>query len=188
MGKEKKKFGETKVGRFLSNVKDKLPDLAGDVADIVTSPNPVGALTNKLLPKLKAHKNPISNGLALELEVKQMEFEKELYALEVQDRDSARGREVEIAKTGKTDWLMYATGITGLGSFILMVVAVIWIPGVTDNKLFIHLMGMIEGVVISNLFSYYFGTSKTKEEKDRALYMMVPPLMFFSMYYQILTT
>jgi len=84
------------------------------------------------------------------------------FELEVQDRDSARKREVELAKVKGTDWMMYATGIVGLVSFIAMVVAVIWIPSVQENKLFVHLMGIVEGVVISNLFAYYYGTSKDK--------------------------
>ena len=84
------------------------------------------------------------------------------FELEVQDRDSARKREVELAKVKGTDWMMYATGIVGLVSFVAMVVAVIWIPSVQENKLFVHLMGIVEGVVISNLFAYYYGTSKDK--------------------------
>jgi hypothetical protein len=84
---------------------------------------------------------------------------KELYALEVADRDSARNREVEIAKTDKQDWMMLLTGLTGLFSFIFTIYAVVYIPSVSDNDLFVHLMGMIEGVVISNIFAYYYGTS-----------------------------
>ena len=83
----------------------------------------------------------------------------EMYALEVADRDSARKREVEIAKTDKQDWMMLLTGITGLISFIFTIYAVVYIPSVLENDLFIHLMGMIEGVVISNIFAYYYGTS-----------------------------
>lgn len=84
---------------------------------------------------------------------------KDLYALEVADRDSARKREVEIAKTNKQDWMMMFTGMTGLLSFIFTIYAVVYIPTVLDNDLFIHLMGMIEGVVIGNIFAYYYGTS-----------------------------
>ena len=82
-----------------------------------------------------------------------------MYALEVADRDSARKREVEIAKTNKQDWMMLATGLTGLFSFIFTIYAVVYVPSVRENDLFVHLMGMIEGVVISNIFAYYYGTS-----------------------------
>ena len=86
-------------------------------------------------------------------------YMQEMYALEVADRDSARKREVEIAKTNKQDWMMLATGLTGLSSFIFTIYAVVYIPSVLENDLFVHLMGMIEGVVISNIFAYYYGTS-----------------------------
>ena len=168
--KDKKPFGETKVGSFLNKVKDKLPDLAGDVVDVIASPNPVAALTEKLLPKLKSHKNPISNELLAELETKRMEFEKELYALEVQDRDSARKREAEYVKAGKTDYMMVATGVSGLASFLFCIYAVVYIPSVKENDLFIHLMGIIEGVVLGNIFAYYYGTSKSSKDKDNKLH------------------
>jgi uncharacterized protein YqhQ len=170
MEKNKKKFGETKVGQFLGKVKDKLPELAGDVVDVIASPNPAGALVEKLIPKLKASKNPVSNELMMEFEMKKMEFEKELYALEVQDRDSARKREAEYVKAGKTDYMMVATGVSGLLSFLFCIYAVVYIPSVKENDLFIHLMGIIEGVVLGNIFAYYYGTSKSSKDKDdRAL-------------------
>jgi hypothetical protein len=37
-----------------------------------------------------------------------------LYELEVADRDSARKREVEIAKTGRFDFMFNLTGVIGL--------------------------------------------------------------------------
>jgi len=88
-----------------------------------------------------------------------------MYALEVQDRESARNREVELAKTGKSDHLMYSAGYTALLTFIAMVYAVIWKPaGVEHSPIFHQLMGIIEGVALT-VFGYYFGTSKRAEEK-----------------------
>ncbi len=82
-----------------------------------------------------------------------------MYELEVADRDSARKREVEVKKTGDSDFMMLATGLSGLASFIFIIYAVVYEPGVLENDLFVHLMGMVEGVVISNIFAYYYGTS-----------------------------
>ena len=90
---------------------------------------------------------------------KALDQAKEMYALEVADRDSARKREIEVKKTGSKDIMMLATGLTGLLSFIFIIYAVVYEPTVLDNDLFVHLMGMIEGVVISNIFAYYYGTS-----------------------------
>jgi len=97
-----------------------------------------------------------------------VKLELEEFELANQDRDSARKREIEIAKTNKTDWLMYATGLTALSMFILMVCAVIWIPSVKDNPLAIHLLGMIEGIA-GSIFFYYFGSSKGSKDKNELL-------------------
>jgi len=58
---------------------------------------------------------------------------------------------------------MFITGIVGLASFVFTIYAVVYVPSVIENDLFVHLMGMIEGVVISNIFAYYYGTSSDKK-------------------------
>ena len=78
------------------------------------------------------------------------------------DRDSARKREVEMAKAGGNDWMMNLTGVVGLFCFIFIVYSVVYIPEVLHNELFVHLMGMVEGVVIGNIFAFYYGTSSKK--------------------------
>ena len=147
MSNQKKKFKDTKLGQFLIKAAPNIINIAGD-----------------LLPDaglLGIVKNLIDKDLNMSSEDKAQaqNYIKELYALEVADRDSARNREVEIAKTDKQDWMMLLTGLTGLFSFIFTIYAVVYIPSVSDNDLFVHLMGMIEGVVISNIFAYYYGTS-----------------------------
>jgi len=139
-----KPFKETKVGKFLL---DKLPNLAGDI------------LPDKGV--LGIVKNLIDSDDSLPSQEKETLL-KELYQLEIEDRNSARQREVEVKKAGGQDWMMFVTGIVGLASFMFMIYAVVYIPSVTENDLFVHLMGMIEGVVISNIFAYYYGTSSDK--------------------------
>ena len=140
-----KPFKETKVGKFLL---EKLPNLAGDI------------LPDKGV--LGIVKNLIDSDDSLPPEERKRLL-KELYELEIADRDSARKREVEIKKAGGQDWMMFVTGIVGLLSFMFMIYAVVYIPSVSENDLFVHLMGMIEGVVVSNLFAYYYGTSTDKK-------------------------
>lgn len=82
-----------------------------------------------------------------------------------QDVQSARGREVSL---GGADPMMYATGITGLLSFACIVGAILFIPASQENKLFIHLMGIVEGVAMT-IFAYYFGTSKSSASKDKVI-------------------
>ncbi len=140
-----KKFKDTVVGKFLLK---KLPNLAGDI------------LPDKGV--LGIVKNLIDSDEGLTPQEKETLL-KDLYELEIADRDSARKREVEIKKSGSQDWMMLITGLTGLFSFVFTIYAVVYVPSVLDNDLFVHLMGMIEGVVISNIFAYYYGTSSDKK-------------------------
>ena len=142
----KKKFKETKVGKFIT---EKLPGFA---ADVLPEKGVLGIIKNlldkdeKLSPEDKA----------------QMHAELvELYELEVSDRDSARKREVELAKTGTIDFMHYITGIVGLGIFVYIVYALthIEIPE-KNNELWVHLIGITEGIVIG-IYAYHYG-SKAK--------------------------
>lgn len=141
----KKPFKETAVGKFLLN---KVPGLVGDI------------LPDKGV--LGIVKNLIDGDDSMPAEEKET-LKRELYEMEIADRDSARRREVEVKKAGGQDWMMFVTGIVGLLSFVFMIYAVVYIPSVSENDLFVHLMGMIEGVVISNIFAYYYGTSSDKK-------------------------
>ena len=141
----KKPFKETKVGKFL------LEKLPGVVTDVLPDKGVLGIV-----------KNLIDADDSMTDEQK-AELKKELYQLEVADRDSARKREAEIKKSGGQDWMMFITGMVGLLAFVFTIYAVVYVPSVTDNDLFVHLMGMIEGVVVSNIFAYYYGTSSDKK-------------------------
>ena len=141
----KKPFKETAVGKFLLN---KLP---GVVTDVLPDKGVLGIV-----------KNLIDGDEDMPAEEKET-LKRELYEMEIADRDSARRREVEVKKAGGQDWMMFVTGLVGLASFVFTIYAVVYVPSVTDNDLFVHLMGMIEGVVISNIFAYYYGTSSDKK-------------------------
>jgi len=168
MGKEKKAFKDTKFGQFLNKAGGSIPEIL-TIAGKVATGNIGGAIqyiigeTSNILED-KAKNDANAKALLIEFEKYKMTYEKELFELEVEDRKSARTREVELAKTGKTDWLMYAAGTTALGTFLLMVYAVIFMPSTVDNTLFHQLMGIIEGVALS-VFGYYFGTSKSQNEQ-----------------------
>lgn len=120
----KKPFKETAVGKFLL---DKVPGIVGDV------------LPDKGV--LGIVKNLIDGDDSISDEEK-TQLKKELYKMEIADRDSARSREVEVKKAGGQDWMMFVTGLVGLLSFVFMIYAVVYIPSVTENDLFVHLMGM----------------------------------------------
>ena len=145
MENKKKKFSETKVGQLLSGLAGKvLPDsgVLGVVKNLIDN-------DDELTPEQKEEAH------------RQM---KELHALQVEDRKSARQREVEVRKHG-IDWLFNLTGLVGLGAFAFIIYAIISIEVPESNKeLFIHGIGIVEGVALS-IFGYYFGTSMKDDKK-----------------------
>lgn len=148
--KEKKKFKDTKVGVFL---KDKAPDIIDTVGDLLPDAGVLGVAKN--LIKMSDKLTPEEKELLTE-DLAQM------YEMEVKDRESARLREVEISKAGKHDYLFTLTGLIGLGVFCFIVYAIVFLQIPDSNKeIWIHLIGISEGVVLS-IFGYYFGSAMKK--------------------------
>ena len=139
---DKKPFNETKVGKLLAKV---LPNkgITGVLKDVLD-------LDEDLTPEDKEK--------AAETLIK-------AYEAEVLDRDSAREREIGVAKSGKNDWLFGLTGVVGLGAFGVIVWAILALEIPESNReLFYHLIGIVEGVTLS-IFGYYFGTSMKDDKK-----------------------
>ena len=153
MSKERRKEKWGKVKDWLKTNAPKALDVVGD---LLPDSGALGIIKNIL------DKDP---DVSPEQQAQFNSLIKEMYELEVKDRDSARQREVEVKKTGSQDFMMVLTGIIGLAAFVFLIYAVVYVEGVTDNDLFVHLMGMIEGVVISNIFAYYYGTSSQDRKK-----------------------
>lgn len=82
----KKKFKETGFGKFIGKIAKSVPGIAGDVLDIVTSPNPIGEGIEKVsqLLKGKAAKEAEAQILLNELEANRMQWEKEMMSLNIQ--------------------------------------------------------------------------------------------------------
>lgn len=143
----KKKFKDTKVGQFI------LKKIPGFVGDILPEKGVLGVVKNLIDndPELTSQdKTQLHNELI------------ELYQLEVADRDSARKREVEKAKTGGFDFMFNLTGIIGLGAFAFIIYAIVFLQIPESNKeVWIHLIGICEGIVLS-IFGYFFGSAVRK--------------------------
>ena len=147
--KNKKKFKDTKVGQFL------LKKLPGFVS---------GSLPDKGI--LGVVKNLIESDPEIPSQDKELMHQElvELYNLEVADRDSARKREVEKAKTGQIDFMFNLTGIVGLGAFAFMIYAIVYLDVPESNKeVWIRLIGICEGIVLS-IFGYFFGAAVRKNK------------------------
>jgi hypothetical protein len=148
--KKKKKFKDTKVGQFL------LKKLPGFVSGVLPDKGVLGIVKNII------DKDPdISPEERTEMHKELVE----LYSLEVADRDSARKREVEKAKTGGFDLMFNLTGVVGLFSFAFIIYAIVYLEVPENNKeVWIHLIGICEGIVLS-IFGYFFG-SAVRKNKD----------------------
>jgi hypothetical protein len=145
----KKKFKDTKVGQFL------LKKLPGFASDILPDKGILGVV-----------KNLIDNEPDVTPEEKSKMHEEliELYQLEVADRDSARKREVEKAKTGGFDLMFNLTGIIGLAAFAFIIYAIVYLQIPENNKeVWIHLIGICEGIVLS-IFGYFYGAAVNKKD------------------------
>ena len=141
----KKPFLETKVGKIVGKLSGSLPDKGV-----------LGVLKN--LIDLDEELTPEEKKAAQEALIR-------AYEAEVSDRDSARNREVEITKSGKIDWLFNITGVVGLSAFAVIIWAILALEIPKGNKdLFIHTIGIVEGVALS-IFGYYFGTSMKDNKK-----------------------
>ena len=145
--RKNKKFKDSKIGQFILK---KIPNFVGGM---LPEKGVLGVVKNLIdnEPELTSQdKTQLHNELI------------ELYELEVADRDSARKREVEKAKTGGFDFMFNLTGVIGLGAFAFIIYAIVYLQIPESNKeVWIHLIGICEGIVFS-IFGYFFGSAVRK--------------------------
>lgn len=150
----KTKFRDTKVGEFLM---EKIPQAAGLLADALPDQGALGIAKNLI------------QGSSLSSEEKNhaMTLLNEQLQIEAADRDSARSREIELAKVGKMDWMMKVVGLVILMLLVFCVVTVFFFD--IRNKDMAHLiLGEIIGFAAGMVF-YYYGTSKSSSDKTTLL-------------------
>ncbi|MEM8564946.1 MAG: hypothetical protein AAGF85_00700 [Bacteroidota bacterium] len=154
----KKPFKETKVGKLLLQ---KIPKAASVIGDILPDNGVLGIVKNIVdgsdLPEVEKQ----------EILEEVHRHETEMARIEMQDRDSARKREVGLAQSIGRDWMQYLVGV-----FIMVLV------GFTVYTIFftelqnIEIAHFIAGEVIgfgASLVFYYFGTSKGSTDKTKIL-------------------
>ena len=149
----KKPFKETGLGKILLGV---IPGFVKGASKVLPDSGVLGVI-----------KNLIDTDPDMSDEEKAQAHDQlvELYRLEVEDRDSARKREAAIVNAGGKDWMMSLTGIIGLAAFGFIVYTVVTTNVPESNKeIFIHMIGIVEGVALS-IFGYYFGSAVKKDNK-----------------------
>jgi len=148
--KSRKKFKDTKVGKFLKEKSPKILDVIGDVLPDSGALGVAKNLINMAEDLTQDEKDNLIGEINEMIEVAKIEFE---------DRHSARNREIEIAKLHNRDFMFIITGLVGLFAFSFIVYAIAFLQVPEANKeIWIHLIGIVEGVVLS-IFGYYFGSS-----------------------------
>lgn len=153
MSKDKKPFAQTGLGKILLGV---IPGFIKGASKALPDSGVLGVI-----------KNLIDTDPDMSDEEKAQAHDQlvELYRLEVEDRDSARKREAAIVNAGGKDWMMSLTGIIGLAAFAFLVYTVVTTQVPESNKeIFIHMIGIVEGVALS-IFGYYFGSAVKKDNK-----------------------
>lgn len=136
-------------------IKAKAPQLLDKAGDLLPDSGVLGIV-----------KNIIDNDPDVSPEEKQAMRDHllEMYAKEVADRDSARQRQVDMVKSGAKDWLFSITGVTGLLAFLFLVGTIVFREVPENNaEIFIHLIGIVEGVALM-IFSFYFGGIKKGDD------------------------
>ena len=153
MSEDKKPFKETGLGKILLGV---LPSVVKGASKVLPNSGVLGVIKNLIDtdPDMSEDEKAAAHDQLVEL-----------YRLEVEDRDSARKREASIVASGRIDWMMTLTGIIGLAAFSFLVYTVVTTKVPEQNKeIFIHMIGIVEGVALS-IFGYYFGSAAKKDNK-----------------------
>ena len=153
MEEPRKKFKDTKLGIFLS---EKAPQVLNVVGDALPDKGVLGIVKNLI----------DSSTMSPEEKKIAQDHIKDMFDIEVRDRESARLREVEISKTGHIDFLFNASGLIGLIVFCFLVYAIVYLQIPDGNKeVWIHLIGICEGIVLS-IFGYFFGSAQSRNVKS----------------------
>ncbi len=175
--KDRKKFGETGFGKFIKKIGGAIPALAGDILDIATSGNPIGATIDKvkgiIMDKMDMgtpEEKEAASELMIELEKNRQDYELEIFELEVEDRASARSREVEMAKSGRKSYTQNILAFIGVLGFFGCLAVLFFGPEMKGNQETILniLIGTLATINIS-IFAYYFGSSKGSKDKTEML-------------------
>jgi hypothetical protein len=62
--------------------------------------------------------------------------------------------------------IKYFIGGTVLLTFVIIVFAAIFKPVLAENTLLIHILGVLEGALLT-MVTFYWGSSKSSQDKDR---------------------
>ena len=153
MGKPKKKFNQTTVGKILggalSLINPTLGNIVGGTADV-----------GDLIQQIKDSNVPAED------KIRAQEMVLEAYEAEVQDRVAARQREALVAASGGSDLLFKTIGWSIALAFMAIVLGAIGLWEIPEEQQ--RLFDMAFGAVVAQMtavVSYYFGSSFGSKQK-----------------------
>jgi len=158
MSKHKEQYGKTRLGMFISKASESLPEILGAGVKLATG-NVTGAIAD-VSGILQANKdiNEEAKALSLEFEIKKMDFAKECFYLEVEDRKDARGLYKVDNIIQKIFAITFLLGYGLLSWYLLNI-----LMGVTDmNKLAETMITMIwtgTSTKLGTIIDFLFGGS-----------------------------
>ena len=173
--KDKKPFGETGVGKFLKKAADVLPEVGALAFDFIGGPYEIAY--DKVHSLIKGSNDAQAPALLREMSEHEKDFKMELEAINLEyyksdaaDRKDARDREKTIIQAGRTDWEKLLVLVIGLGISAFVVYSIVFIDIPEANQgLWTHLIGLIEGAILVQIYNYYFGSSKGSKDKTELL-------------------
>ncbi len=181
MKKSKKPFSETGFGKFVKKIGKSVPELAGDVIEIITSGNPlvtgIDIIKEKLNLEVKslnisAEKKAEIQLMLADLEKNRREWEKEIFQLEIEDKDSARDLYKEKSNMANKiarmviNWNLVIIGVLVAGE-------VACIMYMREHPELLALISSVVGGVVQALISerstvvqFFFGSSIGSKKKQ----------------------
>jgi hypothetical protein len=147
----KKKFRDTKVGRFL---KEKLPKVL-DVAGNLTGIDALNVVSNLISGEELNQEDTV--------ELQKLIIEQQ--RIELENVQSARNREAAyVTALEKPDYFQWIVGSIGLTLLVVVVVNGLFFD-ILNREVYFHVLGIIEGIALS-IFTYYFGSSLGSKKKN----------------------
>lgn len=159
----KKKFKDTKFGIFLNKAKDALPEIAS-VGLSIASGNVIGAVSKaRNILKKGAEKDEKVRELLIEFEMFKMDFERECFELEAEDRKDARNLYSNDSLIQKIFAIIFLIGYGALSWYLLhVIIGNIEIPKLAETMITMIWTGT--STKLNTIIDFFFGGS-VKQEK-----------------------
>ena len=91
----------------------------------------------------------------------------------LEDRQDARNMRLELARMGKTDWMMYAVGVIVTLGLVAVTMTIFFVPELSERQA--ALLQVLSGGLLAGFMSvvgYFFGSSRGSKEKSTQMALL----------------